>query len=125
MVTEVDRREQEFVRASREKEELYAKALAALFDLVRELNRRIDGRSLSTADAGRAIETLRKLDTVLGVLPAAEEALEPDLAAMLERRAAARTARDWAASDRLRDELSELGILVEDTRDGQRWRRAD
>ena len=100
-------------------------ALAALFDLVRELNRRIDGRSLSTADAGRAIETLRKLDTVLGVLPAAEEALEPDLAAMLERRAAARTARDWAASDRLRDELSELGILVEDTRDGQRWRRAD
>ena len=42
---------------------------------------------------------------------------------MLDERAAARTARDWAASDRLRDELLARGIAIEDTRDGQRWRR--
>ena len=42
---------------------------------------------------------------------------------MLEARAAARAARDWAGSDRLRDELAARGIAVEDTRDGQRWRR--
>ena len=44
-------------------------ALAAVFDLVRELNRRIDARSLSTADAARALTLLRDLDRVLGVLP--------------------------------------------------------
>jgi cysteinyl-tRNA synthetase len=100
-------------------------ALAAVFDLVRELNRRLDARVLSTADAARAIDFVRDLDRVLGIAPPAESALEPELAALLAARAAARTARDWAASDRLRGELAGRGILVEDTRDGQRWRRAD
>jgi len=99
-------------------------ALAALFDLVREINRRIEARALSTADADRVVEVLRELDAVIGVLPDAVEDLEPELAALLEQRVAARAARDWAASDRLRDELAGHGIAVEDTRDGQRWRRA-
>jgi len=99
-------------------------ALAALFDLVRETNRRIEARVLSTADAHRVVEVLRELDAVTGVLPDAVEDLEPELAALLDRRVAARAARDWAASDRLRDELAGHGIAVEDTRDGQRWRRA-
>jgi cysteinyl-tRNA synthetase len=99
-------------------------ALAAMFELVRDLNRRIEARSLSTGDAATALEALRDLDRVLGVLPeSAEETLEPELQAMLDERAAARAARDWAASDRLRDELADRGVAVEDTRDGQRWRR--
>jgi cysteinyl-tRNA synthetase len=99
-------------------------ALGAVFELVREVNRRIDSRALSTADAARATDLLRELDTVLGVLPDAVEDLEPELTALLDQRAAARAARDFAASDRLRDELAGHGIAVEDTRDGQRWRRA-
>ena len=97
-------------------------ALAALFDGIRELNRRLDARSLSTADAGRALALLRDLDLVLGIAAPAEAALDPDLAALLEARVAARAARQWAESDRLRDELAARGIAVEDTRDGQRWR---
>jgi cysteinyl-tRNA synthetase len=97
--------------------------LGALFDLVRELNRRIDARSLSTSDSGRAIDWLRHVDTVLAVLPDEADELEPELARLLDQRVAARMARDWAASDRLRDELAGRGISVEDTRDGQRWRR--
>jgi cysteinyl-tRNA synthetase len=100
-------------------------ALAAVFELVRELNRRIDARTISTADAGRATEFIRDLDRVLGIVPAAEELLDSELQKLVDDRAAARTARDWAASDRLRAVLAERGILVEDTRDGQRWRRAD
>ncbi len=100
-------------------------ALAALFDLVRDLNRRIEGRTMSTADAGRALEALRDLDTVLAILPDASPDLEPVAAALLEARSAARASRDWSASDRLRDELAELGVIVEDTRDGQRWRRVE
>ena len=98
-------------------------ALAALFDGVRDLNRRIDGRSLSTADAGRAVDLLRELDTVLGIAAPAADELEPDLAALLDARVAARAEKRWADSDRLRDELAARGIAVEDTRDGQRWRR--
>ncbi len=100
-------------------------ALAALFELVRELNRRIDARTLSTDDAARALETLRDLDQVLAVLPDADEALDPDVAALLQARVAARADRNWAESDRLRDVLAERGIAVEDTRDGQRWRRLE
>ncbi|MEA2629855.1 MAG: cysteinyl-tRNA synthetase [Chloroflexota bacterium] len=98
-------------------------ALGAVFDLVRELNRRVERRSLSTADAGRALEALRDLDQVLGILPDADVELEPAVATLLAERAAARDARDFAASDRLRDELAAHGVTVEDTRDGQRWRR--
>jgi cysteinyl-tRNA synthetase len=98
-------------------------ALAVLFDLVRELNRRLAERTLSTRDAGRAIAALRDLDSVLGVLAENGGALAGNLAELLEARAAARLARDWKTSDRLRDELAAAGIIVEDTRDGQRWRR--
>jgi cysteinyl-tRNA synthetase len=98
-------------------------ALAVVFDLVREVNRRLAARALSTADAAASLAALRDLDTVLGVLPDDAPGLEPELSAILEERASARAARDWAASDRLRDALAARGIGVEDTRDGQRWRR--
>ena len=100
-------------------------ALAAVFELVRELNRRIDARALSTSDARQAIGFVRDLDRVLGIAPVVVESLAPDLQKLVDERAAARTARDFAASDRLRTVLAERGILVEDTRDGQRWRRAE
>jgi cysteinyl-tRNA synthetase len=97
--------------------------LGAIFELVRDVNRRIDARSLSVDDAARVTGWLRDVDQVLDVLPAEADELEPRLRALLDEREAARANRDWAASDRLRDELGEQGIAVEDTRDGQRWRR--
>ncbi len=100
-------------------------ALAAVFDLVRDLNRRIERRSLSAADTLRALDALEDLDQVLGVLPARTAGLAPDLEALLVERQAARAARDYARSDRLRDALAARGILVEDSRDGQRWRRIE
>ncbi len=98
-------------------------ALAAVFDLVRDLNRRMERRALSTEDAERALGALRDLDRVLAVLPEADADLAPASTALLEARIEARAARDWPASDRLRGELAALGVTVEDTRDGQRWRR--
>ncbi len=95
--------------------------LAAVFDLVRELNRRIDARALSTAAARRAAAALRDFDAVLGVMDAAD-ALPEGAQSLLNERAAARNAKDWQRSDQLRDELAALDVAVEDTVDGQRWR---
>ena len=100
-------------------------ALAALFDLVRDLNRRIDARRLSTEDATSVLRVLRDLDQVLAVLPDEPAELDPESGAMLDAREAARAAREWARSDELRDALLERGIAVEDTRDGQRWHRIE
>ena len=77
---------------------------------------------LSTDDAARAAAAIRDLDRVLGVAAPEEPSLDPELEALLDARAAARASRDWAESDRLRDELLARGVAVEDTRDGQRWR---
>jgi len=99
--------------------------LAAVFDLIRQVNRRIEARHLSTDDAGRVLATLRDIDQVLGVLPDGDDALSSDLQSLVDERAQARIDRDWAASDRLREELAARGIAVEDTRDGQRWRRVE
>ena len=84
-------------------------ALAAVFDLVRELNRRIDARSLSTADAASGAAALRDFDGVLGVLDV-PESLTNGAQALLDQRTAAREAREWATSDRLRDELAAMGV---------------
>jgi cysteinyl-tRNA synthetase len=100
-----------------------SEALASLFDGIRELNRRLDARTLSSADAGRATALVRDLDAVLAVAAPADVGMDPEIQALLDERVAARAARDWAGSDRLRDELLARGIAVEDTRDGQRWRR--
>ena len=100
-------------------------ALGALFELVRELNRRLADRALSTSDAAHALAFLRELDTVLAILPDAVDDLPAGARELLDAREAARAGRDYAASDRLRDELLALGVGVEDTRDGQRWRRLE
>ena len=89
-------------------------ALAAVFDLVRELNRRIAARSLSTDDAARARAVLADLDRVLALLPD-EDVLEPELAALVEARAAARERREWAESDRLRAASFSFSANVNET----------
>jgi cysteinyl-tRNA synthetase len=102
-----------------------SEALASTFELVRELNSRVAARLLSTDDARHGADAIRHLDRVLGVLEdRAGAELTPGLTELLRARAEARAARDWARSDALREELAAAGIVIEDTPDGQRWRRA-
>jgi len=77
---------------------------------------------------GQKLNLLLDWDRLLGLdlvsaLSAPTAALEPELQAVLDQRAAARAAKDWAASDRLRDELAARGIVVKDGKDGQTWTR--
>ena len=103
-------------------------ALAALFGLVREGHAALDAGRLTPAGAAAVSAMLARWDAVLGLLafgrPDAADAPPAEVRRLLEARAAARQARDWAASDRLRDDIRKLGWEVRDTPGGQQCRRA-
>ena len=97
-----------------------AGALAHLFDFVRDVNK----LDVSKADGAKCAAAVRKFDTILGVLPAAEEhVLDGDIQKLVDERQAARQSKDFARSDAIRDELLAQGIVLEDTPDGVRWKR--
>jgi cysteinyl-tRNA synthetase len=80
----------------------------------------------SDLPAGCKFETFAWADRLLGLdlvrdVGRAPDALPVGAAEVLEARAAARAGRDFAASDRLREELVALGVIVQDTPDGQEW----
>ena len=89
------------------------RAFASLFELVREANAK---------GAAGTLGVFKSMDRVLGVIffgKAAKEAPPLEVEALLARRKEARAAKNWAESDRLRDEIAALGWLVKDSRDGQ------
>ena len=98
-------------------------AMASIFTFVKKTNSLIDAGDLGDAAAAFAIDVLRKINSVLGVLRFETEALPPDLAAMIEARDAARRRHDYAESDRIRDVLLARGIAIEDSPSGTRWKR--
>jgi cysteinyl-tRNA synthetase len=115
-----------------------ARALAAVYDLVRDANIAIDKGEFGTADATAAQEFLLTFDRIFAVLEDNDAqklqelgyALESgtlsdvDVETKMAERQAARKNRDFAASDRIRQELADRGILIEDNRDGSvRWKR--
>ena len=89
------------------------RAFAALFGLVRDTN--VHG-------GGSVLSVFRRMDEVLGVIffgKAAKTAVPPEIQALLDQRAEARKAKNWAESDRLRDEIAAAGWSVKDSKDGQ------
>jgi cysteinyl-tRNA synthetase len=101
-----------------------AGAWGAIFDWVRETNRRLAEKSMDAAAAASALATWDKLDSVLGVGALAEVDVPPELNALLEAREAARKARDFKRADAIRDELKTKGWVIEDTPKGPRLKRA-
>jgi cysteinyl-tRNA synthetase len=103
--------------------------LAVAFDLVRTLNTAIDEGRLGADDAADARALFAHVDDVLGVLSLRrqEDARPPvdpaEIERLIEQRQAARRRRDFAESDRIRDDLAGRGILLEDGPGGTRWKR--
>ena len=111
-----------------------AAAVAVLFEAAKESNRWLDEARAQAASAARIAELLRELGGVLGlfaVAPAeflqgaggAGELSEAEIEALIAERSAARAAKDWAAADRVRDQLAAAGIILKDSPDGTRWQR--
>jgi cysteinyl-tRNA synthetase len=104
-------------------------ALAALFAFVKEVNVAIEEGRIGTGDKQRVADALTDVDRVLGVLDAASwdtgagEDDSADIERLIQERNDARQRRDFAASDRIRNELTARGIVLEDTPQGTRWKR--
>ena len=103
-------------------------AMSVLFDLARELNRVRDSQP---QQAAQLASVLKELAEVLGLLQQApEQFLQGDsddvalIESLIAKRNNARAEKDWAAADAARDELTAMGIVLEDGADGTQWRRS-
>jgi cysteinyl-tRNA synthetase len=99
-------------------------ALGALFDFVRDVNALLDAGTVSKKEADSVLVVMQGFDAVLGVIGEVEreESLPKEAEALIQKREEARKAKDWAAADAIRTRLREMGVVVEDTPQGVRWR---
>jgi cysteinyl-tRNA synthetase len=115
-----------------------AVALAAIFDLVRDANTAMDRGEFRQGDVAPMLAVMEMFDAIfavlrdddaeklsaLGVSPKSPGMSDSEIEALIAERQAARKRRDFAASDRIRDQLAANGIILEDSRDGGvRWKR--
>jgi len=108
-----------------------SEALAAIFGFVRRVNTAIDRGLLASGDRDRALDALTRVDSVLGVLdPAPWEQTsdhgglsDEEIDRLVVERREARESKNFARADEIRDQLITAGIVLEDTRDGTRWKR--
>jgi len=99
-------------------------ALGALFDLVRQINRRVDAGQMDADGARQVLAFLDEIDSVLGVIGTGGHDVPEQILELVNQRQAARRAKNFSLADELRDRIHEAGYIVEDTSDGPRVKRA-
>ncbi len=101
-----------------------ADAIAAMFELVKYLNTNVN-EGCTKVFAEKCQERLVKLGDILGLILVKEkELLDEDVEHLIAERQAARKAKDFARADEIRAQLLDQGIVLEDTREGVKWKRA-
>jgi cysteinyl-tRNA synthetase len=99
-------------------------ALAAIHDLTREVNTAMAKGALRADNQPEILEAISRFDSVLNIFgQAPAEMLDDEIQTLIDQRQEARYRRDFARADEIRDQLSERGIVLEDTKDGVRWKR--
>lgn len=99
------------------------RACSVMFDFIREANKIFDVEAVSSAQAADVLNILDKVDCVLGVMKQENGLLDEDIERLIEERLEARKSKDYARADAIRDQLAEQGVILEDTREGMRWKR--
>jgi len=99
-------------------------ALAHLFDFVRDVNNLLDNGEVSKEEGKGVRDLMSEFDKVLGVIGQVKEKekLPKEAEELINRREDARKNRDWKTADQIRDQLKTMGIIIEDTAQGIRWR---
>jgi len=97
-------------------------ALAVIFDFIRDINRLKADNNLSEDEKIKALETIRKFDTVLNFTYKAET-IDEEVENLIKQRTEAKKNKDFATADKIRDDLLAQGIILEDTPQGVRWKR--
>lgn len=101
-----------------------ADAISVIFELVKYANVNVTEES-TKATVELVLNTVTKLCDILGIIiEKKKEILDSDIEALIEERQAARKAKNFARADEIRDQLSDMGIILEDTREGVKWKRA-
>jgi cysteinyl-tRNA synthetase len=99
-------------------------ALAALFDVVREVNALIDAGCVSKEEGEDFLQALRQIDTVLNVIPfSGSQEIPHELTSALEKRQKARADKNWKEADHYRDIIHSAGYEIEDTPSGARLKK--
>ena len=99
-------------------------ALAAVHELTREVNTALARRVLREDNRREIIAALERIDSVLNVIGRPQrEMLDEEIQKLIDERQEGRHRRDFARADEIRNQLAERGIVLEDTKDGVRWKR--
>lgn len=101
-----------------------ADAISVIFEFVKYANVNVTEES-TKATVELVLNTVTKLCDILGIITEKKkEILDSDIEALIEERQSARKAKNFARADEIRDQLSDMGIILEDTREGVKWKRA-
>jgi len=98
-------------------------ALAVIFDFAKETNTLMMENNIGKDNAIKIINLMNDFDRILGVLEEKEVKLSPDLKKLIDEREKARKEKRFDDADRIRNELKVTGIILEDTKDGVRWKK--
>lgn len=121
VLEEVEKFEDQFIDAM-DDDLNTANAISSVFDLVKFINTSISIKS-SKDLTKRGYETFNSLANVLGILNKDEEILEEEILEMIEKRSEARKNKDYELADKIRDELKDKDIILEDAQEGVKWKR--
>lgn len=99
-------------------------ALAALFELIRDVNKLADSKTFLAGDIPAVHAAIRKMDQVFGIAVFPEDVVSEEIEAWIERRNEARRKKDFKTADDIRQKLLQQGIVLEDTPSGTRWKKA-
>jgi cysteinyl-tRNA synthetase len=100
-----------------------SRSLASLSGFIREINNQIDGGKLNSGDARLVVEFMEEIDQVLAVFTFSKEILPEEIEKLIDQREKARRAMNFLQADEIRKNLLGRGILLEDTKEGPRWKR--
>jgi cysteinyl-tRNA synthetase len=104
-----------------------AEALAAAFEYVRDINTAMDSGEFRAGNAAAALEFLRRFDAVVDVITPTRKQetglADAEVESLISERQQAKKKRDFARADQIRQQLQDAGIILEDTKEGTRWKR--